>query len=195
MSTRSTLTREDWIQAAQRILIKGGIDNVRVDNLAKELKITRGSFYYHFKSRDELLQSLLANWRARATEEIIQLLSNTHSTPHDRLKHLLSLPFTWAPAREMAAYEIAIRAWARRDPLARQAMDEVDNHRLRFKENLLIQMGYETQQAQDIAMLMYAYLLSIALVLPSSSCQERYEQHLRIIQQWLPPQLDTKDNV
>ncbi len=72
MSIRPTLTREDWIESAQRILIKGGIDTVRVDNLAKELTITRGSFYYHFKSREDLLQSLLANWRARATENIIQ---------------------------------------------------------------------------------------------------------------------------
>lgn len=185
MSTRPTLTREDWIQAAQRILIKGGIDTVRIDNLAKELTITRGSFYYHFKSREELLQSLLTNWRARATENIIQQLGSTQYSPSERLQHLLGLPFRGNAAREAATFEIGIRGWARRDPLARQAMDEVDSHRLHYIESVLLQMGYEPQKAHDTASLIYAYQLSISIVQPNSFSTERYEQHLRIIQQWL----------
>lgn len=185
MSTRPTLTREDWIQAAQRILIKGGIDSVRVDNLAKELNITRGSFYYHFKSREELLQSLLTDWRARATENIIQQLGSTQYSPKERLQHLLGLPFRGSAAREAAAFEIGIRAWARRDPLARQAMDEVDNHRIHYIESVLKQMGYKEQHAHDTAALIYAYQLSIAIVHPNSPSTERFEQHQRIIQQWL----------
>lgn len=186
MSTRPTLTREDWIQAAQRILIKGGIDTVRVDNLAKELSITRGSFYYHFKSRDELLQSLLTDWRTRATENIIQQLGSTQYSAQEKLRLLLDLPFRGNAAREAAAFEIGIRGWARRDPLARQAMDEVDSHRLRYIESVLIQMDYDEQKAKDTAALVYAYQLSISIVLPNSAHAERIAQHQRIIQQWLP---------
>ncbi len=185
MSTRPTLTREDWIQAAQRMLIKGGIDTVRIDNLAKELNITRGSFYYHFKSREDLLQSLLINWRARATENIIQQLGSSPYSPSERLQQLLSLPFRGNAAREAAAFEIGIRGWARRDPLARQAMDEVDSHRLRYIESVLKQMGYKDQQAHDTASLIYAYQLSISIVQPNLPTAERFEQHQRIIQQWL----------
>lgn len=186
MSIRAPLTREDWIESAQRILIKGGIDSVRVDNLAKELNITRGSFYYHFKSREELLQSLLANWRARATENIIQQLGNTLYSASEKLEHLLSLPFRGNAAREAAAFEIGIRGWARRDSMARQAMDEVDRHRLHFLESLLIQMGHTEESAKDVAWLIYAYQLSIAIVHPNENREERYEQHKRIIKKWLP---------
>lgn len=186
MSTRPTLTREDWIQAAQRMLILGGIDTVRVDNLAKELKITRGSFYYHFKSRDELLQSLLTDWRARSTENVIRQLGSQQYSPTERLQHLLNLPFKGNTAREAAAFEIGIRAWARRDPLVRQALDEVDSHRLHYIKSILLQMGYTEQNAYDTAVLIYSYQISIALIQPGQSSSERYEQHLRIIQQWLP---------
>ncbi len=185
MSTRPTLTREDWIKAAQNILIKGGVDSVRVDTLAKELAITRGSFYYHFKSRDELLQSILSDWRARATENIIQHLGSTKYSPTERLEQLLSLPFRGHAAQAAAAMELGIRAWARRDALARQAIDEVDSHRLHFIESLLKQMGKDEITAKDTAALVYAYQISISVIQPNLNLAERHEQHLRIIQPWL----------
>lgn len=184
-SARATLTKNDWVEAAQQILIKNGIDAVRVDSLAKELNITRGSFYYHFKSRLELLESILTHWRTSATERIILQLNKVNLSPKERLKQLLELPFRGKAATDTAAFEIAIRGWARRDPLARQAMDEVDTHRLAYIQGLLRQDGYDELNARDTANLIYAYLLSISIVLPEQPKDERYEQHQRIIQQWL----------
>jgi len=184
-ASRPTLTKNDWVEAAQQILIKNGIDAVRVDSLAKELNITRGSFYYHFKSRLELLENILTHWRTSTTERIILQLNKVDLSPKERLKQLLELPFRGKSATDTAAFEIAIRGWARRDPLARQAMDEVDRHRLAYIQSLLHQDGRDEIEAKDTANLIYAYLLSISLVLPEQSKEKRYEQHLRIIQQWL----------
>lgn len=184
-ASRPTLTKNDWVEAAQQILIKNGIDAVRVDSLAKELNITRGSFYYHFKSRLELLENILTHWRTSTTERIILQLNKVDLSPKERLKQLLELPFHGKSATDTAAFEIAIRGWARRDPLARQAMDEVDRHRLAYIQSLLHQDGRDEIEAKDTANLIYAYLLSISLVLPEQSKEKRYEQHLRIIQQWL----------
>src|SRR5580693_7759368 len=58
------LTREDWLAAARRALLHGGPAAVRVDTLARQLKISRGSFYWHFKDRSDLLAALLAEWEA-----------------------------------------------------------------------------------------------------------------------------------
>ncbi|MEN0108008.1 MAG: helix-turn-helix domain-containing protein [Pseudomonas sp.] len=69
MSTRASLTRDDWIHAAQQVLVKSGIDAVRVDLLAKEMGITRGSFYYHFKSRAELLEAMERPLHGQAAQE------------------------------------------------------------------------------------------------------------------------------
>ena len=115
MSSRTNLTREDWIHAAQEVLVTSGVDAVRVDTLAKELKITRGSFYYHFKSRGELLEGILGNWRARATEDVILHLRNAHSSPLQQLHRLLELPSHGQTAKDAASIELGIRGWARRD--------------------------------------------------------------------------------
>lgn len=188
MSNGTSLTREDWIQAACRKLIKESIDTVRVDVLAKELNITRGSFYYHFKSRQELLESLLTHWRVQATENIIHQLGNPSYSPEQRLEHLLNLPFHGQTASEAADLELAIRAWARRNESAQQVIEEVDSLRLKYIESLLRQVGYDSQSAGDVAVVIYAYLLNLGNVLPKLKAA-RLEKHLRIIKQWLTPSM------
>ncbi|NIE72945.1 TetR/AcrR family transcriptional regulator [Pantoea sp. Ap-967] len=164
MNVRTSLTRDDWIEAAQHVLVSGGVDAVRVDVLAKQMKITRGSFYYHFKSRGELLAGILDSWRARATEDVILSLRDSHQSPLQQLQHLLELPSHGQRAKDAAAIELAIRAWARRDKQARQALDEVDRHRLTYIESLLIQAGAEENDARARAYLIYAYQLSQSLL-------------------------------
>lgn len=180
MSSRTNLTREDWIQAAQSVLVKSGVDAVRVDTLAKELKITRGSFYYHFKSRGELLEGILGNWRARATEDVIHHLRNAQTSPQQQLQRLLELPFHGQTAREAAAIELGIRAWARRDKQARLAIDEVDRHRLSYIESLLMQVHMDESEARDRAYLIYAYQISLSLLHSDDTAQERLERNTRM---------------
>lgn len=187
MSSRPNLTREDWIHAAQNVLVSSGVDAVRVDTLAKDLKITRGSFYYHFKSRGELLEGILGNWRARATEEVILSLRKAHSSPLKQLQRLLEWPAQGPSAKEAAAIELGVRAWARRDPQARQAIDEVDRHRLNYIEGLLIQTGTSPEEARDRAYLIYAYQISQSLLHCEESPQQRLVRSERMAE-WLLPQ-------
>ncbi|QJW85505.1 helix-turn-helix transcriptional regulator [Ramlibacter terrae] len=51
--------REDWVRAGMRILARSGVDAVLIPPLATELGVTKGSFYWHFGSRDELLLALV----------------------------------------------------------------------------------------------------------------------------------------
>ncbi|WP_313515956.1 TetR/AcrR family transcriptional regulator [Pseudomonas sp.] len=188
MSSRTNLTREDWIDAAQSVLVKSGVDAVRVDTLAKELNITRGSFYYHFKSRGELLEGILGSWRARATEDVIQHLRNAKTSPHHQLQRLLELPFHGQTAREAAAIELGIRAWARRDTKARQAIDEVDRHRLSYIESLLMHGINDEGEARDRAYLIYAYQISLSLLHSDDTPQERLERNARMSRILIPEQ-------
>ena len=56
------LSREDWTEAARKQLVAAGIEEVKVDRLARKMKVTRGSFYWHFKNRKDLLDSVLRVW-------------------------------------------------------------------------------------------------------------------------------------
>lgn len=186
MSVHPNLTREDWTHAAQQVLVKGGVDAVRVDTLAKELNITRGSFYYHFKNRNELLESILGGWRTRATEDVILHLSDAQSTPQHQLQRLMELPLHGQTAKEAAAIELAIRAWARRDEHARQAIDEVDRYRLSYIKGLLLQAGVESQDASDRAYLIYAYQISLSLLNNNEPAGERLARNTRLTELLVP---------
>jgi AcrR family transcriptional regulator len=118
---RPSLTREDWVDAATGVLVDEGIDHVRVDVLAQQLEVTRGSFYWHFRDREELLRGVLQRWRETATENLTARLESAHADPREQLRDVISLPFRGRAAVRAARIELAIRAWARRDALARQA--------------------------------------------------------------------------
>lgn len=174
------LSRTDWINAATKVLATSGIDMVRVDNLAKKLKITRGSFYYHFDSRKDLLQAILDSWRLKATEAVIESLKQKSHDSKEQLMELMSLPLKGDKAQEAASIEISLRAWGRRDDIARAAVDEVDSYRISFIESLFADMGHSSRQANDLAHLVYAFLIATSLVDPCATEQTRKERTERI---------------
>ena len=58
----SRLTADDWAQAALDLIAEQGVAAVAVEPLARRLRVTKGSFYWHFPSRDALLQAALERW-------------------------------------------------------------------------------------------------------------------------------------
>jgi AcrR family transcriptional regulator len=108
------------------MLVDGGIDLVRVNVISKSLSVTRGSFYWHCKDRDDLLARMLETWRVLATDQIMERFDSKRDKPRELITELLSLPFRGRSAQQAARVELAIRDWARRDPMARHAVDDVD---------------------------------------------------------------------
>ncbi|MEL6927820.1 MAG: helix-turn-helix domain-containing protein, partial [Cyanobacteria bacterium J06600_6] len=49
------LTKTDWIDAAWILMANKGVAAVKVEVLARQLEVSKGSFYWHFKNRQELL--------------------------------------------------------------------------------------------------------------------------------------------
>ena len=58
-SAPSKLSQQDWIVRGLDTLRAQGISGVRVEPMARELGVTKGSFYWHFKDHDDFLQQLL----------------------------------------------------------------------------------------------------------------------------------------
>ncbi|MEI9851478.1 MAG: TetR/AcrR family transcriptional regulator [Sphingomonas sp.] len=67
------LGREDWIALARKVLVQSGIEDVKVVPLADRMQVTRGSFYWHFANRKDLLDALLSDWEVRNYFEIAQV--------------------------------------------------------------------------------------------------------------------------
>lgn len=163
-SGKVQLTPADWVKAATQVLVDKSIDAVRVDVLAKGLSVTRGSFYWHFQDRDDLLRQLLTTWRDAATEQIINRFERSGAEPQSLVRELASLPFRGKSAARSASIELAIRAWARRDEMARQVVDEVDAKRLSYVAQCFVALGFGFQEAGMRAFMLYSYMISESLM-------------------------------
>ncbi len=170
---RETLTRERWIEAATEVLVDHGIDDVRVDRLASELSVTRGSFYWHFRDRDELLRAVLQSWRERATEQITARLQGAHRDPRAQLRDVLSLPFRGRAAARAARIELALRAWARHDAMAREAVAEADASRIDYIGGLFELLGCTRAQARQRAFTLYGHVVAESQLGAIGSSSER----------------------
>jgi len=181
------LTPADWIAAATALLVDQGIDAVRVDVLARQLGVTRGSFYWHFKDRDDLLRSALQAWRDAATEQIIQRFDDRHADPRALLRELVSLPFRGERARRAASVELAIRDWARRDAMARQAVDEVDERRISYQAQVFSALGFSIAEARIRAFALYAHEVAESLLFNQGTEAQKVERAAFVEQLMLTP--------
>ena len=181
---RASLTPATWIDAATEVLVDQGIDHVRVDVLAGQLGVTRGSFYWHFKDREALLQAVLQAWREHATEQLTARLERAHADPREQLRDVLSLPFRGQAAVRAARIELAIRAWARRDRLARHAVDEADASRIGYIAQIFSSLGFALVEARERAFLVYAYVVGESQMSGQGGAAQRAER-MRFVERLL----------
>ena len=186
-TARPTLTPEAWIDAATEVLVDQGIDHVRVDVLATQLGVTRGSFYWHFRDREDLLRRVLQAWRDRATVALTRRLETLRPDPREQLRDASSLPFRGRAAAKAARIELAIRAWARRDEMAREAVDEADATRLAHHERIFTALGFAPAEARNRAFLMYGYEVAESLLHRQGSAAER-EERRRFVERFMQAQ-------
>jgi AcrR family transcriptional regulator len=170
------LNSEDWLRAALDALAKLGIEGVRVLPLAKALGVSRGSFYWHFKNRRELLDRLLEYWDRWSTETVIQQLSSRSYGAKERIWALIEL----IENQGLGRYDPAIRAWATYDRRAAAAVRGVDRKRIAFVTGLFREAGFPAEQAEARARLLAVYTMGDHMVLVSEPAARRRKlQRLR----------------
>ncbi len=167
-----TKNRDSWLTAAFSALAEGGVDQVRVELLAKRLKVTKGSFYWHFRDRTDLTDALLESWKKGRIAAIMEQTRADGREPRRRLHDLLAL-YNGSNPRGMAI-ELAVRDWARRAPEAAEAIAEVDRERLRCVSDLFVALGLPPDQAFARSYLLYSFAFGQGL-LASGSVAEQAE--------------------
>jgi AcrR family transcriptional regulator len=150
----SNLSREDWIDFALQKLSEEGIDNVSVAALARALKVTKGSFYWHFKDRDDLLQSMLARWEETGSEVVFSEVERVGGDAKRRLKHMSDIIFR--RYSDQLNFEIALRDWGRKDPKIRHIIAQEDERRMDYMRGLFAEIYDDPQIAEAKAWLLFS---------------------------------------
>lgn len=170
--TQKRLSKDDWIAAGFRALAKGGHAALRAEAIARDLKTTKGSFYWHFKDISAFRNAMLGFWQAKATAGIINELQS-FAPGRARLEALIDAASHTPAFFGGAAVEPAIRDWARHDKAARQVLDTVDQQRLRFVAEELSQMGQTDPTAAHLFYAAHLGLEQLALTTQNSGKAER----------------------
>jgi AcrR family transcriptional regulator len=126
-------SKTTWINAGLNALKNGDLNALRAEPLAKQLKTTKGSFYWHFADVPTYRNAVIDSWQTDALNEIVKQLS-TGGSPEQRLQafgaHVLG-----------DHVDPAIRIWAKSHPHAQQAMTQIDEQRLTYISTLLAGFG------------------------------------------------------
>lgn len=130
---------------------------MRVEPLAKELGVSKGSFYWHFSDRAAFLEAIVDAWEQQGTHAIIEAVERGPDDPSERLWALFER--TFGTEAEVDAFETAVRAWATRDAHARAVTKRVDRRRLAFVADLLRAAGIPKAEAKRRADLLYCTLI------------------------------------
>ena len=145
LRTVSRLRPEDWLVAAQRRLVDGGIDAVKIGPLAEDLKVTRGSFYWHFRDRKHLLETLLSQWRGQSHEMFDRLVGGDAASGMEEFVRLVHL---WIHESEFdPSLESAMRDWARTSEDVSAVVKTVDEERIAYIQRIFLDFGYGEDEA------------------------------------------------
>ena len=145
------LTRTDWLVEALQLCIQG-IDQVRVAPLAQSMGVTTGSFYWHFKNREDLLQSLVSYWKDKNTAAITDSIAGASSLAEGILKFFE----TCVDAEQFdPRLDLALREWARRSEEIRELFDGEDAARIDALCHFYRRFDYPMPQALIRARVLY----------------------------------------
>lgn len=146
------LTKSDWIKHGLSTLAREGAGRLKAGPLAEGLKVSRGSFYWHFADLADFRAHLLAAWSERTTTRVIDEIVDVPGP--ERLKYLLRRAFG-APN----AIDRAMRAWATEDAQVAAAVAAVDDLRVEYIARYLTDAGVDpARTAARAAFLYWAYL-------------------------------------
>jgi AcrR family transcriptional regulator len=169
--------KPQWLHAGLEALRKGGIDAVRVERLADEVGVTKGSFYHHFRDRGALLDALLEFWSREMTDAEFERIQTLRGGLAARLLALAEDVLE----KGMGRYDPAIRAWARNDRKVAAAVAQVDRRRVRALTGLFQEEGFGPAEAHTRARLFYTFLLGEPQVRSPGREAGELERMIRIL--------------
>ncbi len=137
------LTQQQWLGRALDLLAKKG-GKLIIDNLVSDLGVTKGSFYWHFKDRDDFLEKLLNYWMSEYTQKVAVLVNEIEASPEERLFRLMEFILN----DKYSQYDMAVRSWATLEPKVAKVIRKVDRLRYNYIRNLFEEMGFSGDELE-----------------------------------------------
>jgi len=179
-STNPRLSVQDWVQAGFRILAEDGLKALTIDRLCRRLRVTKGSFYWHFADMKTYRQALVDTWAAVRDEDRGDFDALSELPPRERLSRMMTSlvgPRHWMLER-------AMREWARSEETVAEAVRTSDRRVLNAVRQVFLDDGFDPDEADMRANATFAAgigFLHLAGSRPSPRAVGRREQFLDVM--------------
>jgi AcrR family transcriptional regulator len=160
--------RDDWIDAAWEALGEGGVEGVRIEQLARGLGVTKGSFYWHFRNRQGLIDALLDRWFSLREENRAEFLAE-NPDPVERMWKVIERGITRGTRGQAAA----LRFWAQRHPEVAKRIEEADARRIAMFVDQFRALGFRDDEARKRAEVYQAVITAEFIRVGSHSVEDR----------------------
>jgi AcrR family transcriptional regulator len=169
-------TKEDWFNLAVRTLVAEGIGQVKVQVMAKQLGVSRSSFYWFFESIQDLQDQILDHWLSKNTGPIIERATRPAASINKAVCNVFEC---WIDSSMFEPdLDLAIRFWGRHDPRIREVVDEADRQRVDALTRMFARFGYPEEEAYTRARVLYYTQIGHFTLQVRESLAERFS-HVR----------------
>lgn len=178
LAKKKSLTAQDWQEAALNVIAHQGVGSVAVEPLARALGVTKGSFYWHFSNRMDLVKQALKRWRDNDNKLIEQ---NILPIKNPKKRLLAWFKLSAEPIQSHLIYSTLLAD--RSHPLISKILKEITLERLAHLQKSYKDMGYDNARAKSQSLLAYSVYVGFLHMaktlygsLPGSSEAEEYAQ-------------------
>lgn len=173
------VTREDWLREAMDVLVDDGVDSVKIMLIGERLEVSRSSFYWYFKSRQELLDALLEQWQRSNTAALVAQAG----APADTITAAVCNVFRCVvnPGLFDNRLDFAVRDWARKSASVSRVLDQSDKRRLDALNAMYRRYGYGDLEATARAKILYFMQIGYN----DADLREPMEQRLKLLPEYL----------
>lgn len=168
-SQKKNLSKDQWLAEALNQLAAKGNLGLSIEELSKAVGVTKGSFYWHFQSRDGFVQDLFDYWADLSTTKVIEYVEKVEGTPSERLLALSKFLIE----KDICRYELAIRGWVQIHPVLIPLLEKIDLWRFEYVADLFKEIGFT---GDELEMRVRTFLVFYALetsLYPNQSVEDR----------------------
>lgn len=170
-------SKENWLEIGMKTLGEVGVNGLTIEGMASDMGLTKGSFYHHFRNRDDFKRQLVTYWAA-------QYLSTAADLPDDLGEPLELLDQIMRETFNLITEpEVAVRAWAQQDEWVGDYVQKVDAVRREFVSNVFRRVTGDEEKAQLMADMLFTVLIGSITMLPrmsSERVQDLYKEFKRL---------------
>ena len=143
VNKQGRLSREAWLEKSLEILASEGENKLTIDYMVKAMGVTKGSFYWHFKSRSDFISNMVNFWATEFTTNVGDRIRSIKD-PRERLLILMEM----LTQGDHGRYDVAMLNLGQHEPDARKIIEDVFDFRTNFVRAIFKELGFSGEELE-----------------------------------------------